>query len=73
MKRRRTKRNASFVFTLMTAKPASDVQRYGKNAKPMSKEIVKEYERRQQKLTEKKFNQRKTRGLLRRFMDLFKF
>lgn len=50
-----------------------DVYANGKNAKPMSKEIVKEYERRQTKLTEKKFNKKKKRGLFRRFMDLFKF
>ena len=50
-----------------------DVFANGKDAKPMSKEIVKEYERRQQKLTEKKFNKKKKRGLFRRFLDLFKF
>lgn len=50
-----------------------DVYANGKNAKPMSKEIVKEYERRQTKLTEKKFNKKKKRGLFRRFRDLFKF
>ncbi len=50
-----------------------DVYANGKNAKPMSKEIVKEYERRQQKLTEKKFNKKKNRSFFRRFLDLFKF
>ncbi len=50
-----------------------DVYANGKNAKPISKEIVKEYERRQQKLTEKKFNKKKSRGIFRRFLDLFKF
>ena len=57
----------------MFAESFHDVYANGKNAKPMSKEIVKEYERRQQKLTEKKFNQKKQRGIFRRFMDLFKF
>ncbi len=57
----------------MFAESFHDVYANGRNAKPMSKEIVKEYERRQQKLTEKKFNQKKTRGILRRFMDFFKF
>ncbi len=50
-----------------------DVYANGKNAKPMSKEIVKEYERRQTKLTEEKFNKKAKRGLFRRFIDLFKF
>lgn len=50
-----------------------DVYANGKNAKPMNKEIVKEYERRQTKLTEEKFNKKRKRGLFRRFMDLFKF
>ena len=50
-----------------------DIYANGKNAKPFSKEIAKEYERRQQKLTEKKFKKTKKRGLFRRFMDLFKF
>ena len=57
----------------MFAESFHDIYANGKNAKPMSKEIVKEYERRQQKLTEKKFNKKKKRGLFRRFMDLFKF
>ena len=50
-----------------------DVYAYGNKAKPMSKEIVKEYERRQTKLTEEKFNKKKKRGFFRRFMDMFKF
>ena len=50
-----------------------DVYANGKNAKPMSKEIVKEYENRQRKLTEKRFRKKAKRGLFRRFMDLFKF
>ena len=50
-----------------------DVYANGKNAKPMSREIVKEYERRQTKLTEEKFNKKKKRGWFRRFIDFFKF
>ena len=50
-----------------------DVYANGKNAKPMSKEIVKEYENRQRKLTEKKFRKKAKRGLFRKFLDLFKF
>ena len=50
-----------------------DVYANGKNAKPMSKEIVKEYENRQRKLTEKRFKKKAKRGLFRRFLDLFKF
>ncbi len=50
-----------------------DVYANGKNAKPMSKEIVKEYENRQRKLTEKKFKKKAKRGLFRKFIDLFKF
>ena len=50
-----------------------DVYANGKNAKPMSKEIVKEYENRQRKLTEKRFRKKAKRGLFRKFMDLFKF
>ena len=55
------------------AESFQDVYANGKNAKPMSKEIVKEYENRQRKLTEKKFRKKAKRGLFRRFVDLFKF
>ena len=72
-KNKHTSRYGRTAPVEMFAESFHDVYANGRNAKPMSREIVKEYERRQQKLTEKKFNQRKTRGLLRRFMDLFKF
>ena len=57
----------------MFAEAFHDVYANGKDAKKMSMEIVKEYERRQTKLTEQKFNKKKKRGFFRRFMDFFKF
>jgi len=57
----------------MFAEAFHDVYANGKDAKKMSSEIVKEYERRQTKLTQEKFNKRKKRGFLRRFLDFFKF
>ena len=50
-----------------------DVYANGKNAKRMSIEIVKEYEKRQRQLTEKKFKKNAKRGFFRRIMDFFKF
>ncbi len=50
-----------------------DIYANGKDAKPLSKEIVKEYENRQRKLTEKKFKKKAKRGIFRKFIDLFKF
>lgn len=50
-----------------------DIYANGKEAKPLSKEIVKEYERRQRKLTEKRFKKNAKRGFFRRFIDFFKF
>lgn len=57
----------------MFAEAFHDVYANGKNAKKMSTEIVKEYERRQTKLTQEKFNKKKKRSFFRRFMDFFKF
>ncbi len=50
-----------------------DIYSNGKNAKPMSKEVVKEYEKRQRKLTEKKFKKKAKRGIFRWLTDLFRF
>ena len=50
-----------------------DIYANGKDAKPLSKEIVKEYEKRQRKLTEKRFKKKAKRGFFRKFIDLFKF
>ena len=49
-----------------------DVYANGKNAKSFSIEIVKEYEKRQEKLTKEKFAKKK-RSLFRRIADFFKF
>ncbi|MBQ6596518.1 MAG: hypothetical protein IJH79_03105, partial [Lentisphaeria bacterium] len=57
----------------MFAEAFQDVYANGKNAKKMSMEIVKEYERRQTKLTREKFNKKKKRGFFRKFLDFFKF
>ena len=57
----------------MFAEAFHDVYANGKNAKKMSMEIVKEYERRQTQLTQKKFNKKKKRGFFRRFKDFFRF
>ncbi len=50
-----------------------DIYANGKDAKPLSKEIVKEYEKRQRKITERRFKKKAKRGLFRKFIDLFKF
>ena len=57
----------------MFAEAFQDVYANGKDAKKMSMEIVKEYERRQTKLTREKFNKKKKRGFFRKFLDFFKF
>ena len=58
------------------AEAVSDVYSHGKDAKPMSIEIVKEYERRQQEESKKRFfadAHKKKPSLLRRFFNMFKF
>lgn len=50
-----------------------DVYANGKDAKPISKAVVKEYEKQQTRLTEQKFNQKKKRSWFRKLIDWFMF
>ena len=58
------------------AEAVSDVYAHGKDAKPMSIELVQEYERRQKEESKKRFfadAHRKKPSLLKRFFSMFKF
>ena len=68
-----TSKYGTYSSAELFAESFHDIYANGKNAKPLSKEIVKEYEKRQRKLTEKRFKKKAKRGLFRKFIDLFKF
>ena len=68
-----TSKYGSYTSAELFAESFHDIYANGKDAKPLSKEIVKEYENRQRKLTEKRFKKKAKRGLFRKFIDLFKF
>ena len=68
-----TSKYGTYSSAELFAESFHDIYANGKDAKPLSKEIVKEYEKRQRKLTEKRFKKKAKRGLFRKFIDLFKF
>ena len=68
-----TSKYGTYSSAELFAESFHDIYANGKDAKPLSKEIVKEYEKRQRKLTEKRFKKKAKRGLFRKFLDLFKF